>query len=158
MSLDLTKQRLFSIETRVIKYIDQNIMQWATEEILLPGQTDIANSVSQRASEALSLEKTGLMKVDLVWDLRSEEGAPLHFYLEYGTGPHIIRAKGKDHGGADALHWTGPSGESRFAKVVQHPGSQKHVGLVDGIKEERLPALQQRIVSETQNRMDIDSI
>jgi hypothetical protein len=158
MSLDLTKQRLFSIETRVIKYIDQNIMQWATEEILLPGQTDIANSVSQRASEALSLEKTGLMKVDLVWDFRSEEGAPIHFFLEYGTRPHEIRAKGKDHGGADALHWTGPSGDSRFAKVVQHPGSQKHVGLVDGIKEERLPALQQRIVSETQNRMDIDSI
>jgi len=94
----------------------------------------------------------------LVWDLRSEEGAPLHFYLEYGTGPHIIRAKGKEHGGADALHWTGPSGESRFAKVVQHPGSQKHVGLVDGIKEERLPALRERIISETQNRMEIDSI
>ena len=122
-------------------------MNWAMETILLPAR-----------AEALRLEKTGFMKVDLVWDLRSEEGAPLHFYLEYGTGPHIIRAKGKEHGGADALHWTGPSGESRFAKVVQHPGSQKHVGLVDGIKEERLPALRERIISETQNRMEIDSI
>ena len=157
MSLDLTKQRLFSIETRVIKYIDQNIMQWATEEILLPGQTDIANSVSQRASEALSLEKTGLMKVDLVWDFRSEEGAQVHFFLEYGTRPHEIRAKGREHGGADALHWTGPSGESRYAKVVQHPGTQSRE-LIAQIKEERTPDLRQRIIDETQKFMEINSI
>jgi hypothetical protein len=157
MSLDLTKQRLFSIETRVTKYIDQNIIQWATEEILLPGQTDIANSVSQRASEALSLEKTGFMKVDLVWDFRNEEGAPIHFFLEYGTRPHEIRAKGKDNGGADALHWTGPSGESRYAKVVQHPGTQARE-LISQIKEERIPDLRRRIVDETQNYMELEAI
>ena len=157
MSLDLTKQRLFSIETRVTKYIDQNIMQWATEEILLPGQTDIANSVSQRAAEALSLEKSGFMKVDLVWDFRNEEGAPIHFFLEFGTRPHEIRAKGKDNGGADALHWTGPSGESRYAKVVQHPGTQARE-LISQIKEERIPDLRRRIVDETQNYMELESI
>jgi hypothetical protein len=157
MSLDLTKQRLFSIETRVTKYIDQNIIQWATEEILLPGQTDIANSVSQRASEALSLEKTGFMKVDLVWDFRNEEGAPIHFFLEYGTRPHEIRAKGKDNGGADALHWTGPSGESRYAKVVQHPGTQARE-LISQIKEERIPDLRRRIVDETQSYMELEAI
>ena len=157
MSLDLTKQRLFSIETRVTKYIDQNIMQWATEEILLPGQTDIANSVSQRAAEALSLEKSGFMKVDLVWDFRNEEGAPIHFFLEFGTRPHEIRAKGREHGGADALHWTGPSGESRFAKVVQHPGTQARE-LISQIKEERVPDLKRRIVDETQNFMELESI
>ena len=157
MSLDLTKQRLFSIETRVTKYIDQNIMQWATEEILLPGQTDIANSVSQRAAEALSLEKSGFMKVDLVWDFRSEEGAPVHFFLEYGTRPHEIRAKGREHGGADALHWTGPSGESRYAKVVQHPGTQARE-LISQIKEERAPDLRQRIIDETQRFMETSSI
>jgi hypothetical protein len=158
MSLDLTKQRLQSAKNRIDIYIDQNIFQWAMETVLLPARTDLEKSINDRAAEALKLEKTGFMKVDLVWDLRSEEGAPLHFYLEFGTGPHIIRAKGREQGGADALHWTGPSGESRFAKVVQHPGSQKHVGLVDGIKEERLPALRERIISETQNRMEIDSI
>ena len=157
MSLDLTKQRLFSIETRVTKYIDQNIMQWATEEILLPGQTDIANSVSQRAAEALSLEKSGFMKVDLVWDFRNEEGAPIHFFLEFGTRPYEIRAKGREHGGADALHWTGPSGESRFAKVVQHPGTQARE-LISQIKEERVPDLRRRIVDETQNYMELEAI
>ena len=163
MSLDLTKQRLQSAKNRIDTYIDQNILQWAMETVLLPARLNIEESINNRAAEALTLEKTGFMKVDLVWDLRSEEGAPLHFYLEFGTGPHIIRAKGKEHGGADALHWKGPSGgfvigDDHFAKVVQHPGSQKHVGLVDGIKEERLPALQERIISETQNRMEIDSI
>ncbi len=158
MSLDLTKQRLQSAKERIDRFIDQNIMQWTMETVLLPARTDLENSINNRAAEALTLQKSGYMKVDLVWDLRSEEGAPLHFYLEFGTGPHTIRAKGREHGGADALHWTGPSGESRFAKVVQHPGSQKHVGLVDGIKEERLPALRERIISETQNRMEIDSI
>ena len=157
MSLDLTKQRLYSIETRVNKFIDQNIVQWATEEILLPGQTDIANSVSQRASEALSIEKTGFMKVDLKWDFRNEEGAPIHFFLEYGTRPHEIRAKGKDNGGADALHWTGPSGESRYAKVVQHPGTQSRE-LISQIKEERIPDLRRRIVDETQNYMELEAI
>ena len=157
MSLDLTKQRLYSIETRVNNYIDQNIIQWGTEEILLPGQTDIANSISQRASEALSLEKTGYMKIDLVWDFRSEEGAPIHFFLEYGTRPHEIRAKGREHGGADALHWTGPSGESRFAKVVQHPGTQARE-LISQIKEERLPDLRRRIIDETQNYMELEAI
>jgi len=157
MSLDLTKQRLYSIETRVNNYIDQNIMQWGTEEILLPGQTDIANSISQRASEALSLEKTGYMKIDLVWDFRSEEGAPIHFFLEYGTRPHEIRAKGREHGGADALHWTGPSGESRFAKVVQHPGTQARE-LISQIKEERLPDLRRRIIDETQTYMELEAI
>ena len=157
MSLDLTKQRLYSIETRVNNYIDQNIIQWGTEEILLPGQTDIANSISQRASEALSLEKTGYMKIDLVWDFRSEEGAPIPFFLEYGTRPHEIRAKGKEHGGADALHWTGPSGESRFAKVVQHPGTQARE-LISQIKEERLPDLRRRIIDETQTYMELEAI
>jgi len=157
MSLDLTKQRLFSNKIRIDKFIDNNIVQWATEEILLPAQTDIANSVSQRAAEALTIEKTGPMKIDLKWDFRGENGEPIHFFLEYGTRPHEIRAKGKEHGGADALHWTGPSGESRYAKVVQHPGTQGRE-LIGQIKEERLPNLRQRILDETQNHMELDSI
>jgi len=158
MSLDLTKQRLYSAKDRVDKFIDQNIMLWATEEILLPAQIDIANSISQKAADALSLEKTGFMKIDLVWDLRDEKGAPIHFFLEFGTNPHIIRAKGKIFGGADALHWVGPTGKDVFAKIVRHPGSKKHVGLVDNIKKERMPDLKTRIIAEVQNKMEIDSL
>jgi len=158
MSLDLTKQRLESATDRVERYIDDNIMVWATETILLPAQSNLETSISQRAAQALSLEKTGFMKFDLVWDLRGENGEPLHFFLEFGTRPHVIKSKGKEHGGADALHWTGPSGEGVFAKIVNHPGSSKHVGLIQRIKEERMPALQAKVVSETQNKMETDSI
>ena len=157
MSLDLTKQRLQSAKYRINTYIDQNIMNWAMETILLPARTDLENSINNRAAEALRLEKTGFMKVDLVWDFRSEEGAPVHFFLEYGTRPHEIRAKGRENGGADALHWTGPSGESRYAKVVQHPGTQARE-LISQIKEERSPDLRQRIIDETQRFMETSSI
>ena len=157
MSLDLTKQRILSAKSRIDKFIDQNILLWATEEVLLPGQTDIANSISQRASDALSLEKTGFMKVDLVWDFRSDDGAPIHFFLEYGTRPHRIIAKGKLFGGANALHWKSSSGRSVFAKEVNHPGTKSR-NIIEQIKDERFPDLRTRIIDETQNKMEIDSI
>jgi len=158
MSLDLTKQRLSSAIDRVERYIDDNIMVWATETILLPAQSNLETSINARAADALSLEKSGFMKIDLVWDLRGDNGEPLHFYLEFGTRPHTIESKGKEHGGADALHWTGPSGKNIFAKIVNHPGSKKHVGLIQRIKEERVSSLQARIISEVQNKIEVDAI
>ena len=158
MSLELTKQRLQTTKERVDRYIDQNIRTWAMEEVLLPAKVDLANSISQKAAEALSLEKTGFMKVDLVWDLRGENNEPIHFYLEFGTGPHIIEPKGKIFGGADALHWKSTAGKNVFAKIVRHPGSKKHVGLVQRIKDERMPALQHKILVETQNWLEVNKI
>ena len=54
MVLEITEQRLLSTKARVDKYIDQNLIEWATEEILLPGQTDISRSVGQKAAEGLA--------------------------------------------------------------------------------------------------------
>ena len=160
MSLDIAEQRLSSAKDRIRRYIDQNIMIWATEEVLLPGQSDIAASVSQRASDGLSLEKSGFMKVELVWDFRGDDNQPIHFYLEYGTKPHRIEAKGKMGGGADWLHWKGPSGgfvigKDHYAKMVRHPGTEPKM-LIHGIRDERLPALEKRIASEVQNHLEID--
>lgn len=157
MSLELTKTRLLSAKNRIDTFIDQNIMLWATEEVLLPGQTDIANSISQRASNALSLEKSGFMKVDLVWDFRSEDGAPIHFFLEYGTKPHIIVAKGAIFGGKSVLHWKSSGGKSIFAKSVNHPGTKPR-NIIEQIKDERFPDLRTRIIDETQNNMEITSL
>ena len=159
MSFDLTKQRLESAKDRVTRFVDQNILIWGMEEVLLPAQIDLRNSINERASNALSLEKTGVIKIELVWDLRGDDGEPLHFFLEHGTAPHVIVPK-KDGG---VLAWKGPSGgfvigEMIFAKRVNHPGSIKHVGLVQGILDERKPKLMKRIISETINRMEIDKI
>ena len=153
MSLELTKQRLNSAKERIDKYIDQNIVTWATEEILLPAVVDIRNSISGTAARALKLEKTGFMKVDLVWDLRTDDDKPLSFYLEFGTDPHTIEPK--EDG---VLSWTGANGGRIYAKRVNHPGSKKHVGLVQNIKNERSPNLIKRIIRETQNHMEIDKI
>jgi hypothetical protein len=142
MSLNLTKQRLTSSKARIDKFIDQNIMIWATELILLPGQTNIAASISPKASAGLKLEKTGFMKVDLVWDFKGPEGQPIDFYLEYGTkGPSGGFVIGKDH----------------FAKMVRHPGTQPK-RLVHGIRDERIPNLQERIISEVNNFVGLDKI
>jgi hypothetical protein len=158
MSLDLTKQRLSTSKDRVNTFIDQNIWNWAMETILLPARADITNSINQRAAQALSLEKTGFMKIELVWDLRGENNEPLHFFLEFGTDEHTILPKGKEHGGADVLHWKTTSGGDAFAGKVEHPGSKKHVGLVQGIKNERMPDLKAKIVSETQNWLELNKI
>lgn len=163
MSFDLTQQRLESSVRRAEVFIDQNISTWATEEILLPAQVDLANSINQRAANALSIEKSGWMKADLVWDLRGNNNEPLHFFLEFGTDPHEILPKGKDNGGANVLAWKGPSGGfvisgTTFATVVNHPGSTKHKGLVQRIKDERTPQLKARVISETKNFMEIESI
>ena len=60
------------------------------------------------------------------------------------------------------LHWKGPSGgfvigKDHFAKEVRHPGTQPK-GLVQGIKDERLPNLKARIISEVNNFMELDKI
>lgn len=157
MSLDITKQRLQSARDRVNRFIDQNILLWATEEVLLPGQTDITNSISQRAADALKLEKNGFMKVDLVWDFRSDEGAPIHFFLEYGTRPHRITAKGALYGGKEALHWVSSTGKDVFAKTVNHPGTEGK-NMIQHIKDERFPDLKKRIIAETQNKMEVEAI
>jgi len=157
MVLELTEQRLKSSKDRVDRFINENLITWATEEMLLPGQGDIvASGLSEAAARALTIERTGFMKFDLVWDY-VKDGKKIHFFIEFDTSPHTIRAKGKLFGGADALHWVGPSGKDMFAKVVQHPGT-KGKGLVATIRKERLPQLKTRIIAETENRMEIESV
>ena len=161
MSLDLTIQRIESAKSRVDRFIDQNILLWATEEILLPGQSTIAKSIHEEAARGLGIEKSGFMKVDLVWSY-VKDNKPIHFYLEYGTRPHDILPKGKDSGGADWLHWKGPSGgfvigADHFAKRVNHPRTQPKK-LVDGIIDERMPKLEARITRETTNYLEVNEI
>ena len=101
------------------------------------------------------------MKIDLLWEYYIDD-KPVHLYLEHGTRPHIIRPKGKDNGGADVLHWKGPSGgfvigQDHFAREVRHPGTQPKK-LIEGIKDERLPRLQERVIREVNNFMEIDAL
>lgn len=162
MVLELTEQRLKSAKDRVDRFINENLITWATEEVLLPGQGDIVSSgLPEAAARALTLDKTGFMKFDLVWDY-VVDGKKVHFFIEFGTGPHTIRAKGKLFGGADSLHWKGPTGgfvigKDIFAKKVEHPGTKRR-DLISTIRKERLPQLKTRIIAETANRMEIEAL
>lgn len=153
MVLELTKHRLNSAESRIDKFIDSNIMDWASTELLEPVKTELlAGGLSQNAADAVSLQKTGFMKVEVHWDYRGPNDEPLHFFIEYDTRPHFIEAKGKVHGGADALSWVDSGGKRVFRTKVYHPGTTGKMILHNAVEKYK-PALRQRIIEETNNYM-----
>jgi hypothetical protein len=46
---------------------------------------------------------------------------PHGLFVEVGTPPHVIQARGRDNGGADALYW---KGADHPVFSVQHPGTK----------------------------------
>jgi len=158
MSFQLTRLRLNSSKNRTDKFIDQNILDWATTTVLQTIRDNMLKSgLSQNAANALSIEKKGFMAVELVWDYRGPNGEPLHFFIEEDTRPHEIRAKGQIAGGADVLRWRGAGGGFVFAKSVQHPGTKgKH--LVKQGWEETKENLAARVREETSNKMEIEQL
>lgn len=153
MVLELTKHRLNSAESRVDKFIDSNLMDWASTELLEPVKTELlAGGLSQSAADAVSLQKTGFMKVEIRWDYRDSDDEPLHFFIEYDTKPHVIEARGKIHGGADSLKFPSGGGKNIFRKRVRHPGTKGKMILHTAVEKYK-PALRQRIIEESNNYM-----
>lgn len=158
MTLQLTRQRLSSAKIRIDRHIDTNLFAWAREEILEPIRNDMREAgFSERAINSLNLERAGFMKVNLVWDFRGPNGEPLHFYIEFDTAPHTIRAKGKAAGGADYLHWTTEFGNDIFRRKVEHPGTTGKMIVHNGY-DKRKDKLKQRIITETENFMAIQAL
>jgi len=57
--------------------------------------------------------------------VQDEAGAHYAKWLEFGTGPHVIKPKSP----SGVLSWIpGGGGDRLFAKSVNHPGSVKHKG------------------------------
>lgn len=158
MTLELTEQRLSSARDRVNKYIDQNILRWAEDEILQRAQKlAYGEGLSDKAIGSMSIEKSGFMKVTFVWDYRGPNNEPLHTFINYGFDPHIIRAKGKIVGGADALRWFAEGGRPIFRKEVHHPGFYgRHI--VERAIPEGKENLRQRIVNETENYIQVNKL
>ena len=155
--LEFTISRLKQTRERINSYIDRNIVDWAENEILLPAQDDLLQAgLSQDALNGLHIEKTGYMKVSLTWQY-IKEGKPIHFYIEYDTRPHWIEAKGKIHGGSDYLSWVGKGGRRVFAKKVFHTGTTGK-NLVHNAVNEYKPFLKQRIITETNNYIQVNML
>lgn len=158
MSLQITRQRLNSARSRIEKFIDLHITRWVKEEILESIHESMrVRGFSDNAINALTVEKTGYMKASLIWDYRGPNNEPIHFFIEFQTHPHIIKAKGRLFGGADALHWVDKTGNNVFAKKVKHPGTTGQFIVTNGYKENRNKLIA-RIKQETENYMMVEQI
>lgn len=158
MTLELTEMRLQSARDRINKYIDRNILQWGEEEVLQPAQQIAFNEgLSDKAIGSMEIRKVGFMHIQFHWDYRGPNNEPLHTFINDGVLPHIIRSKGKEFGGADALRWFEAGGTPIFRKEVHHPGyAGKHIK--ERVQEIGREKLRQRIVKETENYMAVNKI
>lgn len=157
MSLEMARLRLDNVSQRMWKFIDEHIEEWATEEIVEKIKTDArALGLSNRVLDAITFERTGFMKGEIVFDF-TIDGVPVDEFLENGTRPHIIEPKGKDNGGANVLRWLNAAGNPIFRKRVQHPGFSGYHLIRDG-KQKYEGDLQRKLESESENMAQVERL
>jgi len=153
MSLDFARLRLDSASQRVNRFIDDNLVQWATEEIIDRLKADArALELSARVQDAISYEKTDFLKGEVIFDL-TVDGQPIDEFLENGFRPHVIEAKGKGAGGADFLRWVDKNGKTFFRRKVNHPGFEGYHFIEKGVRQTE-QNLERRIIQETERFME----
>lgn len=158
MSLDFTKNRLENAERRIDKFIDENLIDWATEEVLRPTQDSALKfGLSQNALNGMNIVNDGFLKVKMTWEFRGPKNVPLHRFLETGFKEHEINAIGKILGGADYLHWVDKAGKNIFRKRVRHPGFEGYHIMRDGWDKNR-EQLKRRIIEETNSFLQVNRL
>lgn len=160
MSLEFTKNRLENADKRLIQFIDSNIVDWAEQVVLMPTRDNIIKlGLSQNAANAVTIEKTGLMKTKIRWEYRGPEDEPLHKWLEngFGKGGYDIVAKGKQNGGKDWLKYIDKSGKPIFRKKVRHPGFEGYK-VIRNSYDQTKEQLKTRVIVETNNFMEIERL
>lgn len=158
MTLDISRLRLGDGKFRVDKFIDQNCVQWAEEEVLTIAQKLAWNKgLSENAISAMYVEKTGFKAWDLIWDYRGPNEEPISLFLEEDTEVHDIFAKGKAFGGADMLTWVDKMGHRVFRKKVRHPGT-KGMHIIKRAWEDGKSKFQNRMVTETQKYLELTKL
>jgi hypothetical protein len=119
MVYEVTIDRLLKANDRVAGYIDRNILNWTNDEVLEVVKTKaFSKGLSVFAVNAIKVEKRGFMACAIIWDLKTEDGAPLAKFLEDGTDEHDIEARF-----AQYLAFIGRDGNTVFRKKVKHPGT-----------------------------------
>lgn len=145
-------------EKRIDQFIDENLLDWS-EQVILDPTRRLAREVglSQNAQNTITIEKVDFLKAQLMWDYEGADGEPLHEFLENGTDPHIIEAKGKINGGSDYLQWKDFGGQFIYRKKVDHPGTDGYKILARGW-EQNMEQLQRRIIEETNNWLEVNKL
>lgn len=160
MSLEHTKNRLENADVRIEKFIDQNIVDWAEQTIMMPTQDNIIQlGLSQNAANAVSIVKKSFMNAVLRWDFEGPEGEPLWLWLEngFGKGGYDIEAKGKINGHADYLKYVDGTGKNVFRKKVRHPGFAGYQ-VIQKSWDDNKDKLKQRIIEETNNFNEVNRL
>lgn len=157
MPLDVARLRLLSAKYRIDQMIASNIQQWAEEEILQVAQKICwRNGLSENAISGLYIDaryEGRKVVVDLRWDLEGPNGEPVWKFLDKGTPPHVIEAKGKLFGGSDWLRWYDKQMKPVFRKKVNHPGT-KAMDISGQTRKEGVPNLKKRIIREVNKIID----
>lgn len=160
MSLEFAQNRLENSEKRVNKFIDNNLVDWAEEEVLRPAQKKAFEvGLSQNAANGMKIEKDGFMKVKLIWEYRGQNDEPLHLFLEkgFGKGGYNIESRGKLFGGADSLSWIDKTGKRIFRHKVRHPGFEGYHIMENAWKENK-PHLKRRVIEEVNNFLEANRL
>lgn len=158
MSLEYARNRLENSEKRIHNFIDENIVDWATETILIPTQhSALELGLNQNALNGMKIEKNGFMKAKMTWEYRGPKDVPLHIFLEKGFKAHDIEAIGKLLGGADHLMWVDKTGKKLFRRKVRHPGFAGY-GILEKGWGNNKDALKHRVVLEVNNFLQVNRL
>jgi hypothetical protein len=152
MSLDYGIHRLKGTPQRIKDFIDQNLERWAQEGLQDVIDVALRKGMHPDVARSWRVEKTGYMKVDMVWEYPGPKGEPIQVFLEYGAKPHEIAAKI-----AKALKIPLPSGKTIFRKKVKHPGIQAINSLAESIPKFN-EALKFKIHTETNAYLEREAI
>lgn len=157
MGIDVARLLLEKAQIRVNQFIDDNIIQWTEEEVLMPTQQMAFNEgVSESGISHMSVVKLGFMKAATKWYWLGPKDIPLHKYLNDGTKPHTIQALGKIFGHADYLRWYDKSGHPIFRRKVKHPGYVGRKYMERGMENNK-DKLSTRIKLECNRMMEMEN-
>jgi hypothetical protein len=158
MTLDISRLRIGDSRFRIDKFIDANCVQWAEDTMLSTAQKLAWNrGLSENAIADMWIEKVGFKAWEFIWDYRGPNDEPISRYLNDGTPPHDISAKGKNLGGSDWLSWIDKSGKRVFRKKVKHPGTTG-MKIRERAWEIARPQFQKQMQKETQAYLQLTGL
>lgn len=150
MSLGYAVNRLSTLTQRIREYIDRNIETWANEELKIFTDIGTQKGVHPNLLAAIKVEKADFMAINFVWDY-PKDGKPIEIFIEYGTKPHIIKARLKKYLRfkiGDIIF---------FRKQVRHPGI-KAANLIGETMPKFIENLKKRTEDETTRYLEQESI
>ena len=122
--VDLAILRLESLSMRAQQFMDQNMVDFATREILDPMKNlATGRGVAQSFIDSMSIVKIGFLQIgfSLDYSRKTATGIPVNKLVEFGWEDFDIHSS---YPNGPMLHWTGGKygPGNHFAASTHHPG------------------------------------